>query len=140
MQSSTRTKKPDSQKWIVKNGEGEIFGPFTTEQVLAQIDRGYFVGGELIASYPGGQWMAISKTPEFYDRLLDALQEEINPSKTPAPLSDERAEEKYERTEKMDLRNPSVSQTEIRSVAILHETTNTPTPPQLTPGPAIELT
>ncbi|MES2963006.1 MAG: tetratricopeptide repeat protein, partial [Bdellovibrionota bacterium] len=65
------------KKWIVKDGEGKIFGPFSTDQVLAQIDRGYFVGGEQVAAYPGGRWVAISKAPEFYDRLLDVLAAEM---------------------------------------------------------------
>lgn len=61
------------KNWIVRDGDGKIYGPFTTEQVLVQIDRGYFVGGEEVALYPGGRWIAISGAPEFYDRLLDAL-------------------------------------------------------------------
>src|SRR5690606_15033090 len=36
---------------------------------------------ELIASYPGGDWIPISKTPEFYDRLLDALAAEAKGEK-----------------------------------------------------------
>ena len=33
----------------------------------------------MIALYPGGQWIAISKTPEVYDKLLDALANEDTP-------------------------------------------------------------
>ena len=69
------------KRWIVKDAEGRIFGPFVTDQVLEQIDRNYFLGGELIASYPGGDWIPISKTPEFYDRLLDALAAEAKGEK-----------------------------------------------------------
>lgn len=64
------------KRWIVKETEGKIWGPYTTEQILEQIDRGYYVGGEQVATFPGGQWVAISKTPEFYDRLLDVLVQE----------------------------------------------------------------
>ncbi len=66
----------DGKQWIVKDDEGRIYGPFATEKVLEQIDLGFFVGGELIATYPGGNWVAISKSPEFYDRLLDVLAAE----------------------------------------------------------------
>lgn len=77
-------------KWIVKDGEGKIFGPFSTEQVLAQIDRGYFQGGEQVASYPGGKWLAISKAPDFYDRLLDVLSSEAKQAaKQSAKANDE---------------------------------------------------
>jgi tetratricopeptide (TPR) repeat protein len=65
-----------SVRWIVKDGEGRIYGPFSTPQVLAEIDRGFFLGGEQVAIYPGGKWTNISKTPEFYDRLLDVLSAE----------------------------------------------------------------
>jgi len=74
---------PSSQekRWIVKETEGKIWGPYTTAQILEQIDRGYYVGGEQVASFPGGQWVAISKTPEFYDRLLDVLVQEGKPQR-----------------------------------------------------------
>lgn len=71
---STRLK--NAKRWIVKDAQGRIFGPFVTEQVLEQIDRNYFMGGEMIAPYPGGDWIPITKAPEFYDRLLDALAAE----------------------------------------------------------------
>jgi tetratricopeptide (TPR) repeat protein len=77
------TKKVKS--WIVRDGEGRIFGPFSTEQVLAEIDRNFFLGGESVAPYPGGDWIPISKAPEFYDRLLDVLADEVKA--TPKPSS-----------------------------------------------------
>lgn len=64
------------KRWIVKESEGKIWGPYSTAQILEQIERGYYVGGEQVASFPGGQWVPISKTPEFYDRLLDVLVQE----------------------------------------------------------------
>lgn len=69
--------------WIVRDREGKIFGPFNTDQVLVQIDRGYFMGGEDVALYPGGRWIQISNTPEFYDRLLDVLALEGAANKKP---------------------------------------------------------
>ena len=88
MPSKSDPKSQSSQKkWIVKDGEGKIFGPFNTEQVLQQIDRGYFIGGEQIASYPGGRWIAISKAPEFYDRLLDVLAAEAKQGKLTPPAT-----------------------------------------------------
>lgn len=68
--------KTSDKRWIVKESEGKIWGPYSTEQILEQIDRGYYVGGEQVATFPGGQWVSISKTPEFYDRLLDVLVKE----------------------------------------------------------------
>ena len=71
--------------WIVKDVEGKIFGPFSTEQVLEQIDKNYFLGGESVAPYPGGRWTAISKAPEFYDRLLDVIAAEVQESRPRKP-------------------------------------------------------
>jgi len=74
--------------WIVRDREGKIFGPFSTDQVLVQIDRGYFIGGEDVALYPGGRWIPISNTPEFYDRLLEALAHEGASKNTPTGRRD----------------------------------------------------
>jgi hypothetical protein len=71
--AAQKTADKTAKTWIVRDREGKIFGPFSTDQVLQQIDRGYFMGGEDVALYPGGRWIPISNTPEFYDRLLDAL-------------------------------------------------------------------
>ncbi|HVK61465.1 MAG TPA: tetratricopeptide repeat protein [Bdellovibrionales bacterium] len=151
MRSSGGTKKKE-QKWIVKNGEGEIFGPFSTEQVLAQIDRGYFVGGELVASYPGGQWVSISKTPEFYDRLLDALQEELKPPppKPPEPESQGNTTDKTEinrlgsksdgKSNPQSLVPPQGTATRQMKQALEAGIPPRPMPPQGLQGPAVELT
>ncbi|MCM2281180.1 MAG: hypothetical protein NDI61_04965, partial [Bdellovibrionaceae bacterium] len=71
-------------KWIVKDGDGRIYGPFVTQKILRQIEKGYFSGGEMIAKYPGGSWIPITKAPEFYDKLLDVLASEVKPRRKPA--------------------------------------------------------
>ena len=81
--------KPAKQ-WIVRDADGKIYGPFSSEQVLIQIDKYYFVGSEQVAIYPGGNWINISKSPEFSDRLLDVLAAEGSGGrgKIPPPPSD----------------------------------------------------
>ena len=96
-----RSKK--DQRWIVKEAEGKIWGPYTTEQVLAQIERGYYVGGEQVAAFPGGTWVAISKSPEFYDRLLDVLASEGKNAQAAAKSEDTVATAPQEPTEKIEL-------------------------------------
>lgn len=66
------------KRWIVRDSQGRIYGPFPTEKVLEQIERNYFLGGEFVAVYPGGDWVPISRTPEFSDRLLDVLANEVS--------------------------------------------------------------
>lgn len=61
------------RRWIVKNSEGLLKGPYTTEQVLERIGEGRFGGDELISEYPGANWYPISQDPQFYDRLLEVL-------------------------------------------------------------------
>ena len=68
-------------QWIVKDSTDKIYGPFSTEQVLAQIDNGYFIGEEMVAKYPGGNWVPISRAREFTDRILDVLALESRSTK-----------------------------------------------------------
>ncbi len=63
------------RRWIVKNAEGLLKGPYTTEQVLERIGQGKFGGDELISEYPGANWYPISQDPQFYDRLLEVLSD-----------------------------------------------------------------
>lgn len=61
------------RRWIIKNAEGILKGPLSTEEVLKRISRGDISGDELISEYPGARWYSISQDPEFYDHLLEAL-------------------------------------------------------------------
>lgn len=60
--------------WVVKFHNGQVKGPYSTEAILRMIGEGVFAGNELISKLPGGNWTQISKEPEFYDRLLEALE------------------------------------------------------------------
>jgi tetratricopeptide (TPR) repeat protein len=60
--------------WVLRSDRGQLRGPFETEAVLKMIREGGVSGEEKIARYPGGNWISISKEPEFYDHLLGALQ------------------------------------------------------------------
>src|SRR4051812_10289118 len=64
-----------ARKWIIKDAEGRILGPFTTEKILYKIGRGEFDGQEFVALHPSGDWIPISQDPQFYDRLLESLSE-----------------------------------------------------------------
>lgn len=63
--------------WIVKNPRGQIKGPYTTIEVLDFISNGKFSGEEEISKYPGGEWTTISKEPEFYERILETLENQL---------------------------------------------------------------
>lgn len=69
--------------WVVKTQNGQVKGPYSTEAILRMISEGIFSGQELISKLPDGKWTLISKEPEFYDRLLEALEGvvEVDPRK-----------------------------------------------------------
>ena len=60
--------------WVIKTKEGQLKGPYSTEAILKMISEGVFSGQEMISKQPGGQWQKISKEPDFYDKLLEALE------------------------------------------------------------------
>ena len=72
----------ESQKWIVQDAEGKIWGPFTYEKLLRQIENSYYTGEELVATFPGGGWSKMSTRPEFYDRLLESLSNDLKTQNT----------------------------------------------------------
>jgi len=70
--------------WIIKNQRGHIKGPYTTIEVLNFISNGTFSGEEQITKYPGGEWTTISKEPEFYEKILETLENQLkNPGVSP---------------------------------------------------------
>lgn len=60
--------------WVVKTSKGQIKGPYSTEAILRMIGEGAFSGQEMISKMPDGKWTLISQEPEFYDKLLEALE------------------------------------------------------------------
>lgn len=128
------------RRWIVKESEGKIWGPYSTAQVLEQIDRGYYVGGEQVASFPGGQWVAISKTPEFYDRLLDVLVAEGRPR---LPES-ETVFLPAEITDRIEITNPDMTEakakTQTQTSVTKSRTAVGKTSTEMPRGPSLELT
>lgn len=60
--------------WIVRTIAGQTKGPYTTEALLKLIGEGVFSGSEMVSRYPDGQWSQLSKEPQFYDKLLEALE------------------------------------------------------------------
>lgn len=80
--------------WIIKLNTGQIKGPYTTIEVLKYISEGIFTGEEQIAQYPGGQWNSITKEPEFYERILETLENQLNPQKEKTKIANPIEEKK----------------------------------------------
>ncbi|MES2769469.1 MAG: tetratricopeptide repeat protein [Bdellovibrionota bacterium] len=62
--------------WNLKDKKGRIFGPFTTNKIMNLIERGFLDGQELITPKNAERWVEISKYPEFYDVIMEALKTE----------------------------------------------------------------
>lgn len=64
-----------SIQWLVKTESEKQLGPYSTEAILKMISEGAFSGLEQIKRYPDGRWNAISRQADFYDKLLEVLEE-----------------------------------------------------------------
>ncbi len=82
----------ESKRWVVRD-QGQIRGPFSTEEILNRISKGLFEGTEEISLFPGNNWILISQAPEFYDRLLDALEGVSSNVKSNSEVEDRDKEE-----------------------------------------------
>ncbi|MCS6838640.1 MAG: tetratricopeptide repeat protein [Bdellovibrionaceae bacterium] len=54
-------------------GNGRIIGPFSTQQILKMISEGSLSGTEYVRYQKGGQWIQISREPQFFDQLINQL-------------------------------------------------------------------
>lgn len=128
------SKTPAGIQWLIKTQSGKQIGPYGTDAVLKLIADGAFAGLEEIKRYPDGRWTPISKQPDFYDKLLEALEEvhkpssRRGPSKTPQQNLQKfemetiigKPPEPDEKTENTD-RQKNFEKTEIVSKSILQK-------------------
>ncbi len=66
-----------NQKWVIKNKNGQILGPFETSDILEKINNGEFSGDEYISFYPDINWKPITNDMTFYDELLKSLSDQV---------------------------------------------------------------
>lgn len=67
---STSTQK----QWLIKFDKGQIKGPYSTDAVIKLISEGVVLGHEAVAIYPNQIWEPIEKKSEFYEALMEALE------------------------------------------------------------------
>jgi tetratricopeptide (TPR) repeat protein len=72
----------EKSKWLIRSPKEGAQGPFSTEEIVKKIKINVLSGEEEIASYPDGDWVSLSKQIEFYDALIEALE---NPLTTGDP-------------------------------------------------------
>ena len=68
-----------SVQWDIRRKNGSELGPYSTEAVLKLIKDGELLGTEFIRQHPHGKWQLISRQADFYDRLLEALENNVKP-------------------------------------------------------------
>ncbi len=76
---SKNNKEDSGIQWLIKTANNRHLGPYSTQSILKLISDGTFSGEEQIKRHPDGKWNPISKQPDFYDKLLEALDEVKKP-------------------------------------------------------------
>lgn len=67
----------NSGQWVIKLQTDQVKGPYSTEALKKMIITGAFSGNEEVCSYPEGEWKVLTKQPEFYDALLESLENPV---------------------------------------------------------------
>lgn len=64
-------------QWLIRNKNGEVDGPFTTVEVIRKIRSGIYGGDEYLSRYPSGRWYPISYDQNFFNILLEVLEQDL---------------------------------------------------------------
>ena len=75
--SSNNNSQEQSEQWLIKLESEQVKGPYSTDAICRMILEGIFSGQEYIAGYPQGDWRPLSKQVEFYETLLESLENPI---------------------------------------------------------------
>lgn len=65
-------------RWVIKLETDQVKGPYSTAAVCKMILTGTFSGSEEVCLYPEGEWKSLSKQPEFYEALLESLENPVD--------------------------------------------------------------
>ena len=63
-----------NDQWRVKMENGQIKGPFPSESISKMIVEGILTGQEEVAQHPSAEWRPLAKVHEFYEALLESLE------------------------------------------------------------------
>lgn len=64
-------------QWVIRLDSEQVKGPYSTEAIKKMITSGVFSGNEEISTYPDGEWNALTKQTEFYDALIESLENPV---------------------------------------------------------------
>lgn len=75
-------------KWLIRTESDRQLGPYSTETILKMIRDGSLGGSEQIKRYPDGKWTKLSRHVDFYDQLLETLENLKTPISKAKPVED----------------------------------------------------
>jgi len=106
-------------QWLVRNQNGEIDGPLTTVEVIRKIRSGILFGEEYISRYPSGRWHPISYDENFFNVLLEVLEDELVEKPIRTGREQEEVTQRIENLKKIHTQ-AAVDKTEVREVGQAH--------------------
>ena len=106
-------------QWLIRNQNGEIDGPLTTVEVIRKIRSGVFFGEEYISRYPSGRWHPISYDENFFNVLLEVLEEELLEKPVQSVKEKEEVTQRIENIKKIHTQ-ATADKTEVRQVGQAH--------------------
>lgn len=77
MMSKFKNSSEITDQWMIKLETEQVKGPYSTDAVCKMIIEGIFSGQENISAYPDGDWRPLSKQSEFYEALLESLENPV---------------------------------------------------------------
>ncbi len=80
--------KHESDLWVIKLETDQVKGPYSTAAIAKMIAAGLFTGNEFVCAYPEGEWKSLNKQPEFYEALLESLENPVEVDSKKAQLMD----------------------------------------------------
>ena len=80
--------KREADLWVIKLESDQVKGPYSTAAVCKMIATGAFNGNEFVCAYPEGEWKSLNKQPEFYEVLLESLENPVEVDSKKAQLMD----------------------------------------------------
>lgn len=75
--SKPQNKSEITDQWMIKLETEQVKGPYSTDAVYKMIVESILSGQEEISAYPDGNWRPLSKQSEFYEALLESLENPV---------------------------------------------------------------
>lgn len=95
---------------------GQIKGPFPTESISKMIVEGILTGQEEVAQHPSADWRPLAKVHEFYEALLESLENpaERDEKKAAKMEAETQIQSTHEVGVKQTTQEPEVDDVELR--------------------------